>query len=641
MKSRHHFSQSRHGFALLFTLVFLAVMLTIFASMMSWVSSSSTVVERNNQYNMSQSAAEAATERVLAQMMRDFLNQSLTNASYYDALALTPSSETNYDGTPWPVQYSISDASGNTNLISVFPGAVQGVLQPVGSQYANLMGYPWYWTNVATATPIGQPYSIPVTVTQVVNFSSVPIFQYAIFYNLNLEIDPGATMFVNGPVWSNQGLWAGTANLTFNSTVSAVSNAVTSSADPFANGKTDASAPPNFSLARQPTSNNNPLIMPVAGTTNSNPTNVESILNIPPTGYAMGTANAYTASGQEYLANEANLIISNAPWGTNMTAYPARTISPISIWFQDSSRSIALHALTPDFYVLGQRAPTGYYTNFVTSNTADTNRCITNVVYAGWSFVTNVAFYDYRESSTVQAIQIDVSNLTVWLGNTLTNGGSNYNATCGIDFHHTINSIWIYNNVAPSPHNLLPAVRMINGAQLPSAGLTIATPMPIYVYGNYNSQISPSQVSSGTDTANTHPAALMGDAITILSGNWSDSNNSGTALGSRTPSPVTVNAACLEGIVQSVPAIPGNYSGGVENFLRFLENWNRTSTTYNGSIVVMFPSIYATNYWIGPGTYYSAPTRNWGFDFNFTQPDKLPPLTPSLKDTIRVSWAAN
>jgi len=448
-------------------------------------------------------------------------------------------------------------------------------------------------------------------------------------------------MFVNGPVWSNQGLWAGTANLTFNSTVSAVSNAVTSSTDPFANGKTDASAPPNFSLAKQPTSNNNPLIMPVAGTTNSNPTNVEAILNIPPAGYAMGTANAYTASGQEYLANEANLIISNAPWGTNMTAYPARTISPISIWYQDSSKSIALQPVTPDFYILAQRAPTGYYTNFVTRNTADTNRCITNVVYAGWSFATNVAFYDYRESSTVQAVQIDVSNLTVWLGNTLTNGGSNYNASCAADYHHGINSIWIYNSVTPSPHNLLPAVRMVNGAQLPSSGLTIATPMPIYVYGNYNSQISPTQVSSGTATANTYPAALMGDAITVLSGSWSDSNNSGTALASRTPSPVTVNAACLEGIVQSVPAIAGNYSGGVENFLRFLENWNRTSTTYNGSIVVMFPSIYATNYWIAPGTYYSAPTRNWGFDYNFTQPDKLPPLTPALKDTIRVSWAAN
>ena len=34
----------------------------------------------------------------------------------------------------------------------------------------------------------------------------------------------------------------------------------------------------------------------------------------------------------------------------------------------------------------------------------------------------------------------------------------------------------------------------------------------------------------------------------------------------------------LEGIVQSNPTISGNYSGGVENFLRLLESWgNKTS----------------------------------------------------------------
>jgi len=89
--------------------------------------------------------------------------------------------------------------------------------------------------------------------------------------------------------------------------------------------------------------------------------------------------------------------------------------------------------------------------------------------------------------------------------------------------------------------------------------------------------------------------------------------------------------------VQSVTNINGNYSGGVENFLRFLESWGGT-VTYNGSIVVMFPSIYATNYWIAPGTYYQAPTRNWGFDYNFLQQAKLPPMTPQVKKTVRVSW---
>ena len=89
----------------------------------------------------------------------------------------------------------------------------------------------------------------------------------------------------------------------------------------------------------------------------------------------------------------------------------------------------------------------------------------------------------------------------------------------------------------------------------------------------------------------------------------------------------------FEGIVESNPNISGNYSGGVENFLRLLENWGGT-LTYNGSIVVMFPSIYATNYWQPTGNYYNAPTRHWAFDNNFTNLAGLPPLTPLVVNFI-------
>ena len=626
----------RQAYALLITMIFLAVSLVVFASMMYSVSSNAKVNQRNNQYNMSQAAAEAATERVLAPMMRDYLSQSLTSATYYASLQV---SQTNSDGTPWPVQYTFSDAGGNAGRISVLPGTVQGVLQPVGSQYANLMGFPCFWTNIATATPIGQAYTVPATISQVINFCSIPIFQYAIFYNINLEIDPGATMFINGAVWSNAGLWAGTSRLTFNSTVSAVNQADISTTDPFANGKVDATAPPNFNLYGQPSHNNTPLVMPIAGATNSNPTNVEAILNIPPAAYAMGSSAAYTTNGLMFLANAADLIISNGITGTNfggLTPYGTN----INIWFQDPAGSLALSPLTPDFYILRKPAPTGLYTNFVTQDVADTTRCYTNVYYAGWSFVTNVSFWDYRESDRVQALQIDVAKFILWLNNTNSNGGSTYNTTCNSHKGHTIDSIWAYSKVTRNS-STLPAVRMINGVQLPNSwGFTVATPMPIYVYGDYNKQIDSTHVSSGTNTTYTYPAALMGDAITILSGSWSDSFNSATALATRNASSTVVNAACLEGIVQSVPSIPGNYSGGVENFLRYLETWSGDISTYNGSIVVMFPSIYATNYWIAPGTYYQPPTRNWGFDFNFLDINKLPPLTPQVKKLVRYSWTA-
>ena len=62
---------------------FLVVCLLVFASMMYWISSNSSVTARNNQFNMSGAAAEAATEKVLSQMNYDYVAQSLSNSATY------------------------------------------------------------------------------------------------------------------------------------------------------------------------------------------------------------------------------------------------------------------------------------------------------------------------------------------------------------------------------------------------------------------------------------------------------------------------------------------------------------------------------------------------------------------------------
>jgi hypothetical protein len=80
------------------------------------------------------------------------------------------------------------------------------------------------------------------------------------------------------------------------------------------------------------------------------------------------------------------------------------------------------------------------------------------------------------------------------------------------------------------------------------------------------------------------------------------------------------------------------YSGGVENFFRLLETWG--TFYWNGSIIVMFPSQYATNSFVNTGNYYVAPTRHWAFDTNFTAQGGLPPLTPQSKGVIRANWNA-
>jgi hypothetical protein len=159
------------------------------------------------------------------------------------------------------------------------------------------------------------------------------------------------------------------------------------------------------------------------------------------------------------------------------------------------------------------------------------------------------------------------------------------------------------------------------------------TANPLYVEGNYN-QTNAANLGT-TNTTTTVPASLVGDAITILSGNWSD-HNSTSPVGSRVATSTTVNAALLAGAVDTTA---GHYGGGMENFPRFLETWGSSAVfTYNGSMVKMFPSLYATNFW-GLANVYSPPARNWAFDINFNNPLKLPPKTPQLLQAVRSRWA--
>jgi hypothetical protein len=259
-----------------------------------------------------------------------------------------------------------------------------------------------------------------------------------------------------------------------------------------------------------------------------------------------------------------------------------------------------------------------------------------------------------------QAVQLDVGKLDAWLTTaTNSNGGTNWSSELCGDTGHGIDSVFIYNAVPFIGQHQLPAVRVVDGQLLPcttnynitvsgtnyptviTRGLTVVTPQPLYVMGNYNVQINGgSPVLGSPNTANTYPAAFMADSITILSSNWVDeaASFSGQTYTARNAIDTTVNAACLEGIVQSVG---NNYSGGVENFLRLLENWGGYTLTYNGSILVMFPSEFATNLWQAPngaGSYYGVPTRNWGFDTNFLTAPGLPPLTPNFRTVVRNSW---
>lgn len=263
----------------------------------------------------------------------------------------------------------------------------------------------------------------------------------------------------------------------------------------------------------------------------------------------------------------------------------------------------------------GISATSGKFNNFATTIPSGELRAFAT---------TNNNFQDHREGKTVRPIDINVGQLTTW---------SQTNRSLSVAMGTTnMSSIYVLDRRTLAGTDLN-AVRVTNGRILPTAGLTVATARPLYVQGHYNQT---NAANLGTNiTTTTRPASLIADAVTILSENWTDIRST-NAVASRVALPTTVNAALLTGVVETTR---GQYSGGMENFPRFLETWGAANVfTYNGSMVKMFPSLYATNVW-GKANVYTPPKRNWAFDLNFDDAKKLPPLTPSLVKVFRGQWA--
>src|SRR5271165_2685954 len=88
----------REGSALLLTSIMAAVALAILAAALSWSSTSTRLTYRSIQYSRSEAAAEAATERVVAQITQDFLyygeGQVFNNLNTYRNSVPTPSDST-------------------------------------------------------------------------------------------------------------------------------------------------------------------------------------------------------------------------------------------------------------------------------------------------------------------------------------------------------------------------------------------------------------------------------------------------------------------------------------------------------------------------------------------------------------------
>ncbi|MGA8270320.1 MAG: hypothetical protein WB919_02100 [Candidatus Sulfotelmatobacter sp.] len=236
-------------------------------------------------------------------------------------------------------------------------------------------------------------------------------------------------------------------------------------------------------------------------------------------------------------------------------------------------------------------------------------------------------------------------------------------------------------------------------------GFTVGSENPVYIVGNYNSNcytVGLAGCTPGTVTAtldqtwngstsepNHSAAAVIADAVTLLSNNWQDW---GCQPGSSTTTcPTTgVNAiqqftgSLVNGLTPTSPATlpnrmaltsyyrvaisggktiafndstgtPDAYfgsDGGVHNFLRFLEDWSGSSTSagpqggqqslyYKGSLVSLYWNAYATGTFKCCTLVYHPPNRQYYFDPLFSQPQNLPPGTPMFRNVDNLSYRQN
>jgi len=196
------------------------------------------------------------------------------------------------------------------------------------------------------------------------------------------------------------------------------------------------------------------------------------------------------------------------------------------------------------------------------------------------------------------------------------------------------------------------AIKVVNGGytngtlRLPrngTQGLAIVAENPLYVQGNYNAPNAAGTDFGSTPGTDHVSAALIADAVTLLSNNYNDigSFRSPHSVASDRGAATTwYRAAVISGKGLSFPRPTSNAQdhtdfgtdGGAHNFLRYIENWGGDALNYRGSIISFYTNRQAVGAYKCCDVVYSPPTRGYKFDTDFLTPSLLPPRTPMFRD---------
>jgi hypothetical protein len=313
---------------------------------------------------------------------------------------------------------------------------------------------------------------------------------------------------------------------------------------------------------------------------------------------AFPPANWTAAEKQEAENNVKRSLIAPPPGPASTAEYPnsPTTDDPaISVQRAYNRAGLIVEVAANGSVSIFQRASDGILTEVTSAyGPVTTTSGTTTVTTPGIASSSPTPVYDTREERNVQVTDLDIATLQRKV------------AANNPDFNGLI-----YVNLKNSSSTAPAAVRVINGESISTnssrTGISIATNAGLYIKGSFNT------VANGTNEQGnpTNPSCmLMADAITVLSYAWDDANaasNDMTVRAASTDNPATtgtvedtiqVNAGLITGNTASTTSYS---SGGAQNLVRYLENWKDKNVGMLGSLGRVFSSKHFSRSFRGTG----------------------------------------
>lgn len=669
------------GLALISTLLIMGLMLAVAMAVAMRVRLETLGQAAHHTAPQNLFTAEAGINRGVAEFRNIFLNgnvptgNSASGTGDYAVRSATLATRS--------IRYQLREAGTNPNTVQLPLGQVPfGGLNSIQYRYA-----------VTAATPdLGNP-AAQLRSQFIAN--NIPIFQFAAFYNGRLEIAPGADMTLHGRVHSNADLYLDSTNHTLSivdDPANGTNTVQVSAVGDLYRGRYDSnSCSGTVTIDQLQDANNDgrldPANLACSGSTRLVPSSeiatwlgsitthvpniglppnfnisrlaadpsywsradLRIVLNLDQT-YASGAgANAITlkqievenAAGamdaaatailRTFMANNRGKIFYNdIPYNTANVACTSSTSNGC-----DAAGVGSAARYQPPFAAdnkVYRRADDGASFDPQWSAANDTRGALGDYRRGG--------FYSNREQKWLYVLSVDVQALLAWnraqaAGNRLFDPDDTSDGGIVIFLSVVGGNSGGINNYA---------VRVFDSANLgfdvtgsDPTGLTVVSDQAIFVEGNYNSTVT----TAGPGGLNHAPASIVGDSANVLSQNWEaaaantgylNDRKSRDTMPNRVPTTTTINAAFIAGVQ---PTVGGAYSGGLENYPRFHENWSGVAFNYRGSFVSLSVPSHVNGAWCGTGgtlasgcNIYNAPTRNWDYDQEYNDVAQLPPLTP-------------